>query len=86
MPALKFNSKFNPKFNKDKYVRLLKSSGIDVTLTILHQDLRNWEYEAFEGEKGYQPEMIEELNEVREFSRELWQIALDRVEPTTLRS
>ena len=69
-------------FNKEKYVRILKSSGVDTALTILHQDIRNWEYEAFEGEKGYQPEIIEELDHVRNFSRELWQIALDNVAPT----
>lgn len=76
MPALNFS--------KDKYVRILRSSGIDTALTILHQDIRNWEYQSFEGENGYQPAMIQELDEVREFSRELWQIALDNVSTTHL--
>jgi hypothetical protein len=71
-------SKFMPafKFEKEKYVQLMKSQGISSTLTQLQKDTSEWEYQAFEGEKGYQPEMWNELQKVREFSRELWDLAL----------
>lgn len=55
----------------------MESEGIQATLTRLHQDSNQWEIEAFEGPKGYQPEMWTELDEVRKFSRELWELALE---------
>lgn len=70
MPALNFN------FDKEKYIRLMRSKGISAALTALHEDTTQWEYQAFEGEKGYDPELWEKLNEVRTFSRELWELAL----------
>jgi hypothetical protein len=63
-------------FDKEKYIRLLKSEGISVALTQLHKDTTHWETYAFEGPKGYQPDMWAELHKVRDFSRELWEIAL----------
>ena len=63
-------------FNREKYIQMAKSMGLDAALTRLHDDIREWEYEAFEGEAGYQPQMIEDLDKIRDFSRELWQIAL----------
>jgi hypothetical protein len=63
-------------FDKEKYLRILRSEGITAALTTLHKDTTGWEYQSFEGEKGYQPEMWKSLDTVREFSRELWEIAL----------
>lgn len=62
--------------DKEKYLRILKSDGVSAALTALHKDTIGWEYEAFEGKKGYQPDMWADIEEVRNFSRELWEIAL----------
>jgi hypothetical protein len=62
--------------DKDKYLQILRATGVDAALTQLHHDTENWEVETFEGQEGYQPKMFTELNSVREFSRELWAIAL----------
>ncbi len=67
-------------FDREKYIHLMKSKGITAALTQLHTDTIRWEYEAFEGEKGYQPDMWNALQEVRNFSRELWEISLDNLE------
>ncbi len=53
--------------------------GISATLTRLHEDIREWERESFEGEAGYQPEMVQEIVEIRKFSRELWEMALQGI-------
>lgn len=63
-------------FDRDKYIRILKSEGVNAALTALHRDTTEFEHTAFEGEKGYQPEMWSELHDVRDFSRELWEMAL----------
>jgi hypothetical protein len=68
-------------FDKEKYLRILKSEGITAALTTLHKDTTGWEYQSFEGEKGYQPEMWEALNQVREFSRELWDLSIHGDKP-----
>ena len=67
-------SPFN--FNKDKYIEIAKSEGVPAALTQLQKDTIAWEIEAFEGTKGYLPEMWKSLSDVRTFSRELWQLAL----------
>jgi hypothetical protein len=63
-------------FDRDKYIRILRSEGLNAALTRLHLDTERLELETFEGEKGYQPDMWNDLDQVRGFSRELWQIAL----------
>jgi hypothetical protein len=65
------------KFDKERYLRIARSEGINAALTALQTDMIRWEYEAFEGEKGYQPEILGDLDEVRLFSRQLWDQALD---------
>jgi hypothetical protein len=64
------------KFNKEKYLQIAKSESPQAALTQLHRDTERWEYQTFEGNAGYQPQMWEELREVRKFSRELWEMAL----------
>jgi hypothetical protein len=51
---------------------------VNAALTELHNDVREWEHESFEGEKGWQPAMWKELEKVRSFSRELWEMALQK--------
>ena len=63
-------------FDREKYLQIAKSQGIAAALTQLQTDTVNWEYEAFEGEKGYQPKEWEALMTVREFARELWELDL----------
>jgi hypothetical protein len=63
------------KFNKDKYLQILQKDGATAALTALHRDTAGWEYEAFEGQSGWSPEMWETIKEVRNFSRELWEKA-----------
>lgn len=65
------------KLDKEKYIQLARNRGLNAALTALHLDTERWEYEAFEGDQGWKPEMWNELNEVRKFSRELWKLALD---------
>ena len=64
-------------FDREKYIRIMRSEGVNAALTALHLDTERLELETFEGEKGYQPEMWNDLNQIRDFSRELWKIALD---------
>ncbi|MBI2712448.1 MAG: hypothetical protein HYX41_06290 [Bdellovibrio sp.] len=60
------------KFDREKYLNIFRTQGVGVALTALQKDTERWEYEAFEGRAGYNPEMWEELEKVRDFSRELW--------------
>jgi len=64
------------KLDKEKYIQILKTQGLSAAITTLHRDSDVLELETFEGQKGYQPEMYEDLKGIRDFSRELWNIAL----------
>jgi hypothetical protein len=68
--------------DRQKYLQIFNSQGVNAALTQLHLDVRDWEYEAFEGEKGWQPALWSELEKVRNFSRELWEMALETPSPT----
>ena len=61
---------------KETYIQIMKTQGVSAALTALHRDTERWEHEAFEGQEGYQPDMIRDLEGVRHFSRELWEMAL----------
>jgi hypothetical protein len=61
--------------DRDKYFKILKSQGLHAALTELHREYGGLEFESFEGEKGYQPQMWRGLDELRAFSRELWDSA-----------
>lgn len=65
-------------FNKEKYLSILKREGATAALTQLHMDTIKWEIEAFEGAKGYQPDLWSALEEVRVFSRELWDLGINQ--------
>lgn len=62
--------------DRDKYLSLLKSEGLSSALTSLHRDTERLEFETFEGREGWNPELFAYLEEVREFSRELWRTSL----------
>lgn len=60
------------KLDKEKYYRIMEKEGASSAITALHKEFQNIEFETFEGERGYQPELWKDLEEVRAFSRELW--------------
>jgi hypothetical protein len=62
--------------NKQKYLELLRSEGLSAAITQLHLDTNNWEIDSFEGPDGYKPKQYDALAQVREFSRELWDLAM----------
>lgn len=64
------------KLDREKYIQIMKSQGIEAAVTALHVDKNQFEIETFEGQDGYQREMWDYLEEVRKFSRELWDINL----------
>ena len=63
--------------DREKYTKILKNDGLAAALTALHRDTERVEFEAFEGRLGYRPEVVEYLELVREFSRELWRTSYD---------
>jgi hypothetical protein len=65
------------KIDREKYLRIAQSEGVSAALTRLHKDVEVWEHEAFEGKQGWQPAMWQELENVRAFSRELWDLTLN---------
>lgn len=62
--------------DKEKYYRMVKESGVNAALTALHKEMWEIEFDTFEGSKGYQPQLFEDLKQYREFSLELWDIKL----------
>ncbi len=69
------------KLDKEKYYQILRSEGLNAALTRLYRDTERWEWDTFEGEKGYQPQQWDQLREVREFARELWESTLKTPTP-----
>ena len=63
-------------FTKDRYFELAKAQGLQNAVQQLHHDLWEIEQECFDTPNGYQPEMWKTLNEMRLFSRELWDLKL----------
>jgi hypothetical protein len=58
--------------DREKYLEIAKNDGISAAITTLHLDTERMEFETFEGQAGYRPELFEHLKKVREFSCELW--------------
>lgn len=69
-------------FDREKYLQIARTQGINAALTQLHHDTAAWELEAFEGRDGWKPEMWKKIAQVRDFSRELWEMAL-KTEPVS---
>ena len=63
--------------NREKYLQIMRSRGLSSAITELHLDTEQWELTAFEGEAGFQPEIWKALESVRDFSRELWNQAME---------
>ena len=61
---------------KEKYLEMAKNQGLQVAVNQLHQDLWIVEKEVFDTPEGFQPELWKHLNEMRLFSRELWDLKL----------
>ena len=68
------------RIDKEKYYAILKAEGLSAALTALHRDTWDLEFETFEGQQGWRPELFEYSKEIREFSRELWDIQLHQPE------
>lgn len=61
---------------KDKYLEIAKHEGIQNAVNQLHHDLWSLEQECFDTPNGYQADVWKHLNELRLFSRELWDLKL----------
>jgi hypothetical protein len=68
----------NHKFDRETYLQIAKTQSISAALTQLQKDTIDWEYQAFEGEKGYDPQAWQVLLGVRKFARELWDMDLHK--------
>lgn len=60
------------RFDRDHYIQLLQSQGKEAALNEFHRDLVRLEHECFEGRSGYSGETFQEIQKLRDFSRELW--------------
>ena len=63
-------------FTKEKYLEIASTQGAQNAVNELHKDLWVLEQECFDSPDGYQPELWKQLNELRLFSRELWDLKL----------
>ena len=63
-------------FTKEKYLQIASVQGPETAINQLHHDLWTIEQECFDTPDGYQPELWKQLNELRLFSRELWDLNL----------
>ncbi len=61
---------------KEKYLELAKRAGVQSAVQALHHELWTLEQECFDTPEGYRPEIWAKLNELRLFSRELWDLNL----------
>jgi hypothetical protein len=61
---------------KEKYLDLASVQGAQTAVNQLHHDLWELEQFCFDSPDGYQPELWKKLNELRLFSRELWDLKL----------
>ncbi|OFZ56052.1 MAG: hypothetical protein A2428_00410 [Bdellovibrionales bacterium RIFOXYC1_FULL_54_43] len=66
----------NLQFEREKYLEIVRIKGYSAALTALHHDLNKWEWQTFEGPEGFLPEMWTDLEKIREFSIELWDMQL----------
>jgi hypothetical protein len=66
----------DPAFTKEKYLEIAEVEGVQNAVNQLHHDLWDLEKECFDTPDGYQPELWKQLNELRLFSRELWDLKL----------
>ena len=60
-------------FDPKPYLQLAQSQGACLALTQLQKDMMQQEWEAFEGQQGYQPDAWKELEKARELPRAIWE-------------
>ena len=63
-------------FTKERYLELAKKEGPEKAVNQLHQDLWLLEQDCFDTPEGYRADRWKQLNELRLFSRELWDMKL----------
>ena len=61
-----------PKLDREKYLKIARTEGLDKALTALHHEMISIEWDSFEGIEGYKPEQWEGITAWRDFSEELW--------------
>jgi hypothetical protein len=61
---------------KTKLINMAKAKGPQTAVNHLHHQLWVMEQECFDTPEGYRPEVWKQLNEMRLFSRELWDLNL----------
>lgn len=65
-----------PDFNREKYLSIARTTGLEAAVTKLHHDLWELEYQCFENPNGFNPGQWKILNRMRIFSREMWDLKL----------
>ncbi|MBN23040.1 MAG: hypothetical protein CL678_17275 [Bdellovibrionaceae bacterium] len=65
--------------DKKKYEAILKTQGLSAALTELHREMNELEFESFEGAKGYQADLWEDIKVWRNYSVELWRKHQDMI-------
>lgn len=58
--------------DKEKYLQIFNSQGLRAALTEIHKDMWEYEFDSFEGPKGYRPDQWERIKKYRDLSRDLW--------------
>ncbi len=58
-------------FDREKYLEILRTSGLHAAITALHLDVEQWDHEAFAEGKGFQEQVWTDLKLIRNFSRDL---------------
>jgi choline kinase len=59
-------------YSKDTYREIARTEGLQAAVKRLHHDLWTLEQECFDTPEGYRADLWKKLNELRIFSRELW--------------
>jgi hypothetical protein len=62
--------------DRERYLALAKTQGVEVALTALHREIATLEVESFEGQEGWRPDLWQQLEAARVFQRELWSMEL----------
>jgi hypothetical protein len=63
---------FDFTLDRAKYIQIARAHGAPAAITQLHLDTEHWERQTFDGDQGWNSELWKKLQEVRDFSRSLW--------------
>ncbi|MGE4232843.1 MAG: hypothetical protein AB7F43_05875 [Bacteriovoracia bacterium] len=61
--------------HREKYMKMAQTVGLDKAVSALHNYIGTLEPKVFDG--GFKPDRFEELQLLRELSRELWMMRLN---------